>query len=169
MLYDLVACPHRLHMDTFADTVERGDVSPFVQLLWKKGALHEDKVMAGLETPFTDLSGYRGDEQERKTREAMRRGDALIYSGRIRAGELLGVPDLLRREGDGYLAGDIKSGAGAKGTEDLAKLKKHYAVQLALYTDILERNRIFRRQERVHLGHPRKRGRLRLRPPSVRA
>ena len=124
MLYDLVACPHRLHMDTFADPSERGPVSPFVQLLWQKGALHEDEVMAGHETLFTDLSGYRGEEQERKTREAMRRGDALIYSGRIRAGGLLGIPDLLRREGGGYLAGDIKSGAGAKGTEDLAKLKK---------------------------------------------
>ena len=139
MLYDLVACPHRLHMDTFADPSERGPVSPFVQLLWKKGALHEDEVMAGPEILFTDLSGYRGEEQERKTREAMRRGDALIYSGRVRADGLLGVPDLLRREGGGYLAGDIKSGAGAEGTEDLAKLKKHYAVQLALYTDILER------------------------------
>ena len=139
MLYDLVACPHRLHMDRFADPAERGDVSPFVQLLWKKGALYENEVMAGPEILFTDLSGYYEEEQERKTREAMRRGDALIYSGRIRSGELLGIPDLLRREGGGYLAGDIKSGAGAGGTADLAKPKTHYAVQLALYTDILER------------------------------
>ena len=139
MLYDLVTCPHRLHMDTFADPSERGPISPFIQLLWNKGALHEDEIMAGLEAPFTDLSGYPGEEQEQKTREAMRRGDALIYSGRIRAGELLGIPDLLRREGGGYLAGDIKSGAGAEGSEDLARPKKHYAVQLALYTDILER------------------------------
>ncbi|MYL00983.1 MAG: hypothetical protein F4013_04585, partial [Gammaproteobacteria bacterium] len=139
MLYDLVACPHRLHMDKFADPSERDPVSPFVQLLWKKGVLWENEVMAGLDATFTDLSGYRGVEQERKTREAMRRGDALIYAGRIRSGDLLGIPDLLRREGAGYLAGDIKSGAGVEGSEDLAKPKKHYAVQLALYTDILER------------------------------
>ncbi len=63
----------------------------------------------------------------------------MIYAGRIRAGELLGVPDLLRREGGGYIAGDIKSGVGAEGSEGSKKLKKHYAVQLALYTDILER------------------------------
>ena len=136
MLYDLMACPHRLHMDTFSDPSERDPVSPFVQLLWKKGAMRENEVMAELDATFTDLSGYRGAEQELKTREAMSRGDALIYAGRIRSGELLGVPDLLRREGHGYLAGDIKSGAG---TEDIAKPKKHYAVQLALYTDILER------------------------------
>lgn len=139
MLYDLVACPHRLRMDRFADPAGRNPVSPFVQLLWKKGVLHEKELMAGLETPFTDLSGYRGEEQERKTREAMRRGDALIYAGRIRTGDLLGIPDLLRREGSSYLAGDIKSGAGVDGSENLAKPKKHYAVQLALYTDILER------------------------------
>ena len=139
MLYDLVACPHRLHMDKFADPAERDPVSPFVQLLWKKGVLWENEVMAGLDAPFTDLSGYRGEEQECKTREAMRRGDALIYAGRIRSGDLLGIPDLLRREGTGYLAGDIKSGAGVEESENLAKLKKHYAVQLALYTDILER------------------------------
>ena len=39
MLYDLVVCPHRLHMDTFADPSGRNPVSAFVQLLWKKGAL----------------------------------------------------------------------------------------------------------------------------------
>ena len=139
MLYDLVACPHRLHMDTFADPSERGPVSAFVQLLWKKGVLHENEVVAELETPFTNLFGYRGEEQERETRDAMRRGDTLIYAGRIRAGDLLGVPDLLRRQGGGYIAGDIKSGAGVEGSEDLAKRKKHYAIQLALYTDILER------------------------------
>jgi predicted RecB family nuclease len=40
----------------------------------------------------------------------------------------------------GYVAGDIKSGAGEEGDEDTdsKKPKKHYAVQLALYTDILE-------------------------------
>lgn len=139
MLYDLVACPHRLHMDTFSDPSGRDPVSAFIQLLWKKGALYENEVMAGLEAPFTDLSGYVGAEKERKTREAMRRGDALIYAGQIRADGLLGIPDLLRREGGGYIAGDIKSGAGLEGSEDISKPKKHYAVQLALYTDILER------------------------------
>lgn len=37
------------------------------------------------------------------------------------------------------MAGDIKAGSGEEGHEDDAKPKKHYAVQLALYTDILER------------------------------
>jgi predicted RecB family nuclease len=73
----------------------------------------------------------------------MERGVPLIYSGRISADDLLGEPDLLRKETDGYVAGDIKSGAGEEGATDNhdGKPKKHYAVQLALYTDILERLR----------------------------
>ncbi|MCH8135032.1 MAG: TM0106 family RecB-like putative nuclease, partial [Proteobacteria bacterium] len=88
---------------------------------------------------FLDLSRYAGDEKERKTLEAMQRGEPLIYSARLSADDLLGDPDLLRREGDTYVAGDIKSGSGELGQDDDAKLKKHYGVQLALYTDILER------------------------------
>jgi predicted RecB family nuclease len=63
----------------------------------------------------------------------------LIYGGRILADDLVGEPDLLRRSGDGYIAGDIKSGMGEEGPEDLRRPKLHYAVQLGLYTDILER------------------------------
>ena len=89
--------------------------------------------------PFLDLSIYAGDEKEYRTTEAMRHGVPLIYSARIREGMLLGDPDLLRKETGGYVAGDIKSGAGEEGNEDNRKPKKHYAVQIALYTDILER------------------------------
>jgi len=132
MLYDLVTCPHRVSMDLFADPAKRDPVSPFVQLLWERGALYEEEVVAGLAEPFLDLSPYAGDEKERRTLESMDRGEPLIYGGRISAGELLGDPDLLRKEGDGYVAGDIKSGAGEEdgGEEGDGKPKKHYAVQL---------------------------------------
>lgn len=141
MLYDLVACPHRVTMDLFADPSERDKVSPFVQLLWDRGAAHEKEVIAAVGAPFVDLSKYAGDEKEQLTLQAMDRGESLIYGGRISAGELLGDPDLLRKEGSGYVAGDIKSGAGEEGgSEDSnGKPKTHYAVQLGLYTDILER------------------------------
>jgi predicted RecB family nuclease len=141
MLYDLVQCPHRVRMDLFADPVERDRVSPFVQLLWDRGSLYEKEVIAGLKLPFTDLSQLSEDEKERETHAAMKRGDPLIYSGRIQADDLLGIPDLLRKENGGYIAGDIKSGSGEEGEEDSEdkKPKKHYAVQLALYTDILRR------------------------------
>jgi hypothetical protein len=87
------------------------------------------------------LSEVNEEDKERLTLEAMRRGDALIYSGRISTDDLIGIPDLLRTEIGGYVHGDIKSGAGKEGggEEDDAKPKLHYAVQLALYVDILER------------------------------
>ena len=101
-------------------------------------------MIAGLKLPFTDLSHLTEDEKERETYAAMKRGDPLIYSGRIQADDLLGIPDLLRKENGGYIAGDIKSGSGEEGEEDSddKKPKKHYAVQLALYTDILRRLRL---------------------------
>jgi hypothetical protein len=48
----------------------------------------------------------------------MQRREPLIYSGRISADDLLGVPDLLRKEAGGYVPGDIKSGAGEEGGGD---------------------------------------------------
>ena len=135
MLYDLVSCPHRVTMDIFTDPAERDAANAFVELLWERGSIHEKKVIEGLKRDFTDLSTHKGDEKERLTLEAMQRGVQLIYSGRVRVQSLLGEPDLLRKEGGGYVAGDIKSGSGEEGPED----QKHYAVQLGLYTDILER------------------------------
>ena len=141
MLYDLVTCPHRVTMDTFGDPAGRDEVSPFVQLLWDRGQAHEEAVMADLGTPFLDLSDYEEAEKEALTLSAMERGEPLIYSGRISADGLLGIPDLLRKEPGGYIAGDIKSGAGEEGGSDdeEGKPKKSYAVQLGLYTDALQR------------------------------
>lgn len=141
MLYNLVQCPHRVTMDLYGDPSRKDAENPFVELLWERGNAFEKEVIDELEVPFTDLRSYSGEEKQRLTFDAMARGDSLIYGGRIETDGLLGDPDLLRRVGNGYVAGDIKSGAGEEGaTEDTdGKPKKHYAVQLALYTDILER------------------------------
>jgi len=144
MLYNMVQCPHRVTMDLYGDPALKDPISPFVQLLWERGNAYEQEVIEGLKISFTNLRPYSEDERERLTLEAMKRGDALIYGGRISFDDLLGDPDLLRRQGSGYVAGDIKSGSGVEGeTEEReGKPKKHYAVQLALYTDILERRRL---------------------------
>lgn len=140
MLYDLVACPHRVTMDLYGNPpAKRDEPNPFVKMLWERGSLYEREVIAGLELPFLDLSGYAGNEKERLTLEAMQRGEPMIYSGRIQEAGLLGDPHLLRKQTGGYVAGDIKSGAGEEGPEENSSPKLHYAVQLALYTDILER------------------------------
>lgn len=141
MPYNLVQCPHRVTLDLYGNPDDKDKVSPFVQLLWEKGNDFEREVIENLKIPFTDLSSYSDDKKEIATKDSMLRGDELIYSGRIRAGDLLGEPDLLRKQNQGYVAGDIKSGAGEEGASDLedGKPKKHYAVQLSLYTDILEK------------------------------
>ncbi|MFW6181511.1 MAG: TM0106 family RecB-like putative nuclease [Spirochaetota bacterium] len=141
MLYDYLMCPHRLYLDVHGDQTQRDPESVFMRLLWEKGTLFEKEVVGALQAPFTDLSGQPGDRREERTREAMARGKELIYGGRIRADDLLGDPDLLRRQGAGYAAGDIKSGSGLEGgsEQDEGRPKERYAVQLGLYTDILER------------------------------
>jgi len=141
MLYNYVKCPHRLTLDLFGDYSKQDPISSFVKLLWEKGTDFEKQVIKNLEIPFLDLYSYSKIEKEKRTKEAIDNGVELIYSGRIGAGNLIGEPDLLRRSGDGYISGDIKSGSGLEGENGLSegKPKLHYTVQLAIYTDILER------------------------------
>ena len=142
-LYSHLTCPHRVAMDLSGDPALRDPVSPFVQMLWECGNAHEREVVAGLGA-ITDLSMLAGDEREAATREAIARRDPLIYGGRLSVDELLGEPDLLRLENGGYVAIDIKSGAGREGAEEEeeGKPKKTYGVQIALYTDILLRMKV---------------------------
>ena len=139
MLYDLVACPHRVSRDLFGDPSKREEVNVFIKLLWERGTLFEKETINNLSISFLDLSFHQGDEKERRTEEAMNEKTPLIYGGRISADDLLGDPDLLRFEGNGYVPIDIKSGSGEEGDEENVKPKTHYAVQLGVYVDILER------------------------------
>jgi hypothetical protein len=141
MLYDLVKLSSSGNDGPVANPSERDAVSPFLRLLWERGTAREKEVIAALKEPLLDLSATQPDEKEPLTLAAMDRGEALIYGGRSSSDDLIGEPDLLRKQENGYVAGDIKSGAGEEGAteEHDGKPKLHYAVQLALYTDILER------------------------------
>lgn len=140
ILYALVECPHRIWLDSMEDPAKRDPVSPFIELLWERGTKFERETIEGLGQPFLDLSALPTVQKERDTLAAMKRGEPLIYGGRIVHDDLVGQPDLLRREGSGYVAGDIKSGSGEEGADtDERKPKNHYGVQLALYTDVLGR------------------------------
>jgi predicted RecB family nuclease len=142
-LYDFIHCPHRVTMDLVGNPAQRDPVSPFVELLWERGNAYEHEVIERLskKTPILDLSAFKEEDKERRTLVAMHEGASLIYSGRLSAGDLQGNPDLLRREGSGYIPIDIKSGQGEAGGDDETngKPKLHYAAQLALYVEILER------------------------------
>ena len=142
MLYSYVTCPHRVTLDLFGDPAERDEVSPFVELLWERGHAFERETIDALGEPYLNLRDVSRDEREGLTVRAMAHGEGLIYGGRISHRDLLGEPDLLRKTEAGYIPGDIKSGAGLEGRrEDVdGKPKKPYALQLALYSDILQQS-----------------------------
>ncbi len=119
----------------------RDPISPFVQLFWERGHAFEVDTIKNLGVPFLNLRDVPLAEREELTSRAMVQGEELIYGGRISHSNLLGEPDLLRKTDDGYIPGDIKSGAGLEGTSEevTGKPKKQYALQLALYSDILQR------------------------------
>ena len=139
MLYDLVTCPHRVTMDFMAIPPSGTSQTPSSKCSGNAARCTSARSSPGSTCRSSICPPTAGEEKERLTLEAMQRGEPLIYSGRIQEPGLLGDPDLLRKETGGYVAGDIKSGAGEEGPEDDSSPKLHYAVQLGLYTDILER------------------------------
>ncbi|MFA6077457.1 MAG: TM0106 family RecB-like putative nuclease [Candidatus Paceibacterota bacterium] len=144
-LYDYIQCPHRIWRDEYGPQDEKiKETNPFVELLWSKGIAYEKKRVSLLEE-YLDLTEGSLDERFQKTIKALSDKIPLIYQGVLCYDNLLGIPDLLRLEPDGsYVPIDIKSGLafeGANSDEDEeGKPKKHYAVQLALYVDVLKKN-----------------------------
>lgn len=136
-IYDFVHCPHRVLMDEVGVANERDETSPFVELLWEQGLVHENAIADAL--PITaNLKSIALADREQGTLAAMARHEPLIYGGRLTSGDLIGEPDLMEWNGVGYTPGDIKSGSGFEGDENDGKFKKHYAFQLAHYVFILE-------------------------------
>lgn len=143
-LYNYLQCNHRVWRDVYGNQAEKiQETNPFVQLLWDKGVQHEKKVV-GMVGKFVDLGEGDQDERIANTKQAFADGVELLYQPVIRNENLLGIPDFLRKLDDGsYMAVDVKSGRGFEGVDEeeddhSPKLKKHYAVQLALYTEVLE-------------------------------
>lgn len=143
-LYDYIQCPHKVWRDAYGPKEEKiQEANPFVELLWKRGVQHEEKMIRKL-GEFENISEGSLDERFQKTLEAMNSGAELIYQGVIRHDNLLGIPDLLKKMPDGsYIPVDIKSGMAREGVDEEkgeeGKPKKHYAVQLCLYNEILTR------------------------------
>lgn len=137
-------CPHRVWRDIYGPQDEKiKEVNPFVQMLWDRGSQYEKKVISDIGS-FVDISTGSFEERFKKTKEAMDNGESLIYQGVLIAGEIMGIPDLLKKISDRkYLPVDIKSGIGVEGVDedagDEGSLKKHYALQIALYADALKR------------------------------
>lgn len=143
-LYSYLQCPHRVWRDTFDDQTLKDPPNEFVQMLWERGTQYEKEIIESNkgELDILDLSHIPKAERAAKTREAFENKIPYIYQGRLEVEELVGEPDLLELQEDGeYRAIDIKSGMGREGQSDENEgtYKKHYALQLALYTDALVR------------------------------
>lgn len=143
-LYDYLQCPHKVWRDMYGPQEEKmNEVNPFVQMLWEKGVAHEKNIISKI-GEFIDLSSGSLEERSEKTIKAIADGVPLIYQGVLRFENYLGIPDLLKRMPDGkYIPVDIKSGMGFDGNSDEenedGKPKKHYAVQLCLYIQLLQK------------------------------
>ena len=140
-LYNYIQCPHRVWRDIYGPQDEKQDEeNAFLQLIWERGILHEKEIIESIGT-YKDISSGILEERIDETRKAMDEGADLIYQGVLKFEDMVGIPDLLKRDGKEYIPIDIKSGRGygdfSENGEE--KLKKHYAAQLCLYTDILKR------------------------------
>lgn len=135
-LYDYVSCPHRVALDAFGSSAGRDPVSPFVRMLWERGSAFETKTLKQLKCDAIQISADAPDRGA-ATLQAMDSGAEIILGGRIAAGDLLGEPDLLIKCATGYMPADVKSGLGEEGDGEQSRLKAHYAVQIALYVDVL--------------------------------
>jgi len=111
-----------------------------VQLLWDRGVVYEKEIIANI-GQVLDLSQGTFAERFAKTIEAMENKTPLIFQGVLIKNNLMGIPDILKLAPAGYyLPMDIKSGMGLEGEDantEEGKLKENYAVQLALYIDVL--------------------------------
>ena len=143
-LYDYLQCPHKVWRDVYGPQDEKSqDSNPFIELLWNKGVQHEEKILTKI-GDYIDLSEGSLDERFEKTIQAMKNKVPLISQGVLRYENLLGIPDLLKKlPDDSYVPIDIKSGMAIEGVDEKAgeegKPKKHYAVQLCLYNDLLNK------------------------------
>jgi uncharacterized protein len=141
-LYDYTQCPHRVWRDVYGPQDEKiEEPNPFVQLLWENGITHEEAVVSDLGI-YLDLQPGTYDERFKQTIRAMQDKTPLIYQGVLIYENMFGIPDLLKHLPDGqYVPIEIKSGRGFEGVDEeeghAGRPKKHYAVQLALYSDLL--------------------------------
>ncbi len=142
-LYDYIKCPHKVWRDIYGPQEEKiQETNPFVKLLWEKGVKHEEKIISEL-GEILNLKEGSIDERFQKTIDAMKNETPLIYQGVLKHENIIGIPDLLKKLPDNtYIPIDIKSGVGFEGADeekgDEGRPKKHYAVQLCLYNDLLK-------------------------------
>ncbi len=145
--YNYSKCHRRVYMDLYGNPEEKGEYSEFLELLWERGVQIEREIIDQIRQQrlLTVVDGKAGEETFKQTLDLMKNGAELIYQGVLVHGDVIGRPDLLERT-DGssqlgdyhYVPCDIKSG---RATEDADsdEIKEHYANQMLLYAELLEK------------------------------
>ena len=135
-LNDFLGCPHQVAL-WLAGVKPGEEVDATLQLIREKGFEHEATVLARLEKLHGPAARIPSEgsftDRVRLTREAIERGDALIYQGALTNEPWLGYPDFLVRTG---AASDV-----AFAPEDAKlsrKAKGEHLVQLGIYAELLE-------------------------------
>lgn len=146
-LYNYTKCKHRVYLDANGNPAERGEVSPFIQMLWEMGLQTEIEYLRTLgDLKFENLETLSVDQAATRTAELMKQGAALIYQGVIQSNDLIGRPDLLLKRTDAgsrfgdyyYEPIDIKAGRGwQQRNGKRSEFKTHYAFQIIFYRTIL--------------------------------
>jgi len=132
-------CPGRVWLRERGEP--EGEPSPYQEVLLMLGKRHEESHLASLPTP-TDLSSVPREERPTRTIEAVRERASVVYQGALRVGhtvagvacEVLGEPDFLVREGNGYLIRDSKIARRVNEKDHLEIL-----LQMGLYGWLYER------------------------------
>lgn len=136
-IYAYATCPRAADLDLHEDRSRRRTLTPAEELIRARGRELEALRTAGL--GYAEPEFDRGDYAEgaRQTQALMRDGVVGITQGVLVEGDLLGVPDLLRKEpgasafGDHhYAVGDVKSSSAARADQVL---------QVAFYARLLGR------------------------------
>lgn len=138
-----LACPHLTQLDS---GVARGEFTrpvfadPYAELIRQKGQEHETDYLSGheasgakvLRIPRQGAEGYRPDEAQRLTEEAIRAGSVdVIYQPFLTDGDWRGFADFLERQPDGtYEPVDTKLARSAR---------PEHVLQLCYYAEQLGR------------------------------
>jgi predicted RecB family nuclease len=106
-------CENRIYLKHIGK--EEAPPGPYEEVLFRLGKRHETRHLATF-PEFVDLSEGALDEREQRTKTEIRRGAPVLYQAVLRASyklgdrayDILGEPDFLIRQHDGYVIRDSK-------------------------------------------------------------
>ncbi len=131
--YNYVQCPTRVYLAYHGDLSQKLKASDFMEKKIKEGVAHEKSIVKTLKA--AEIKEAAPEKAFAKTLELMKRGVGLIYQGVLMSDNLVGRPDLLKKQKGKsrlgnyyYVIEDIKLGH---------HVKEEYKMQIAFYNHLL--------------------------------